>query len=166
MNISSKSGLPDLPAHLVPDCLTDVGRLPFEIGGLGQFVDYSSWTLRVSCPPKMIPTRGSTKSAGYNLCSPVKIIIPPHGSVLINTSCKITLPSDHYGKIEGLSSLAVKHNIIAFSGVVDEDCEIHVKLFNMGAIPYVIEMGDHIAQMIVQRYANLTIQRVASSLVK
>jgi dUTP pyrophosphatase len=161
--------LPTLPPHLVPDCLTDAPRhhqLPFETKGLGQFADYSPWTLRVSCPPELTPTRSSSNSAGYNLRSSAKIIIiPAQGSVLLNTCCKVDFPTGHYGKIEGLSELAHRHDIITFSGVIDEDyCgDIHVKLFNMGATPYVVKAGDSIAQIVVQRYTNLNIQRKTTS---
>lgn len=158
--------MPTLPPHLVPDCLDQPNRRPTTNLGLGQFTDYSPWTLQVSCPLKMTPTRGSAKSAGYDLRSSAEIIIiPPHGSVLINTCCKVDFPTDHYGKIEGLSELANRHDIIAFGGVIDEDyCgDIHVKLFNMGAIPYVVKAGDRIAQMIVQRYTNLNVQRTTTA---
>tara|TARA_B110001450_G_scaffold257033_1_gene290456 strand:+ start:2045 stop:2485 length:441 start_codon:yes stop_codon:yes gene_type:complete len=133
--------------------------------GLGQFEDYSPWILRVSCPREMTPTRGSVKAAGYELKSGVKLVVPARGSAVINTHCKVELPSGHYGKIEGRSELAVRHDIVAFGGVIDEDCrgELRVKLFNHSETPYNVEIGDRIAQLVVQRYANLNIQRAATT---
>lgn len=151
-----------IPPHLIPDCLTDTVQLPFQTHGLGQFEDYSPWAVRVDCPPQMLPTRDCQKSAGYDLRAPVKVIIPPRGSAVINTYCKVEFPSGHYGKIEGRSGLAVHYNIIVFGGVIDEYYRgnIHVKLFNMSDSEYIIEEGDRVAQMVIQRYANLSVHRV------
>ncbi len=151
-----------LPSYLSTSSPTNSRRLPFETLGFGQFEDYSPWALRVSCPKQMTPTRGSAKAAGYDLRSSTKITVPARGSVVINTQCKVELPSGHYGKIEGRSGLAIGHDIVAFGGVVDEDyCgEIHVKLFNHSETPYDVKIGDRIAQLVIQRYTNLNVQQV------
>lgn len=160
------SSLPNLPSYLVSPCAspTSSRQLPFKTFGFGQFEDYSPWALRVSCPEGMTPTRGSAKAAGYDLRSSVNITVPARGSVVIDTRCKVEMPSGHYGKIEGRSGLAVRHDIVAFGGVIDEDYRgtISVKLFNHSEIPYDIEMGDRIAQLVIQRYANLNVHRVES----
>tara|TARA_B100000780_G_C21074319_1_gene432446 strand:+ start:928 stop:1395 length:468 start_codon:yes stop_codon:yes gene_type:complete len=151
-----------LPSHLIPDCFSPAAcGLPFQNHGLGQFDDYSPWALRVSCPEEMTPTRSSAKAAGYDLRSSVKIVLPARGSRLIDTQCQVELPSGHYGKIEGRSGLAISHDIIAFGSVIDEDYRdvIYVKLFNMGETPYGVEIGDSIAQLVIQRYANLDVRR-------
>lgn len=158
--------LPNLPSYLVSPCASPTGshQLPFQTHGFGQFEDYNPWTLRVSCPEGMTPTRGSAKAAGNDLRSSAKITIPARGSAVIDTQCKVELPSDHYGKIEGRSGLAVRHDIVAFGGIIDEDYRgiIHVKLFNHSDTPYDVEIGDRIAQLIIQRYANLNVHRVTS----
>lgn len=151
--------LPTVPSHLTSNNATR--KLPFEMLGLGQFQDYRPWQLKVNCPFELIPTRSSSKAAGYDLYSGSKVIIQSHGSVLVNTRCKIELPSCHYGKIEGNTRLAVRHDIVSFGSVIDEDYsgEIHVKLFNMSVIPHIIHVGDCIAQLVVQPYANLNLSR-------
>lgn len=160
---------PNLPSHFIPvgepmgEARTIHG-LPFQTFGFGHFENYSPWSLMVSCPENMTPMRLSDKAAGYELRSPVKIVIPARGSAVINTQCKVVLPSCHYGKIEGLSRLALKHDVVAFGGVIDEDNrdDIHVKLFNHSDTPYVVETDDRIAQLVIQGYANLNIRRVSS----
>jgi dUTP pyrophosphatase len=159
------ASLPNLPSYLCDTSSpTASRRLPFQTLGFGQFEDYSPWALRVSCPQRMTPTRGSAKSAGYDLRSPVKVVVPIRGSTMINTLCRVEMPSGHYGKIEGRSGLAVRHDIVAFGGVIDEDYrgDIHVKLFNHSDTPYNVEIGDRIAQMVIHRYANLDVQWVES----
>lgn len=142
----------------MPDCL----RKTFGVGPLGQFRDYSPWTLCVSCPAPLTPTRSTASSAGYDLRSPSAEKVPAHGSVVIDTGIAVALPSNHYGKIEGRSGLGIKYNIVPFGGVIDQDYRgtIAVKLFNLGAEDYAIQANDRIAQMIVQPYVNLQIRRV------
>lgn len=115
----------------------------------------------------MTPSRGSVKAAGYELRSSAKITVPARGSATVDTQCKVELPSGHYGKIEGRSGLAVRHDIVAFGGVIDEDYRgtIRVKLFNHSDTPYGVEIGDRIAQLVIQRYANLDVHRVESTTV-
>ena len=160
------ASLPKLPSYLVSPCASPTGsrQLPFQTHGFGQFEDYSPWALRVSCPEGMTPSRGSAKATGYDLRSPTKVTVPAHGSVTIDTQCKVEMPSGHYGKIEGRSGLAVRHDIIAFGGVVDEDYRgvIHVKLFNHSDTPYDVAISDRIAQLVIQRYTNLNVHRVES----
>lgn len=103
---------------------------------------------------RQMPVRATAGAAGHDLTSEVDVLVPKRGSATISTGLQIELPSGHYGKIEGRSSLAVKHNIVAFGGVIDEDYRgtIYVKVFNHGKKNYYIKAGDRIAQMIVQRY--------------
>lgn len=109
-----------------------------------------------------IPRRATAGAAGHDLTSNQTLTIPKRGSVMVNTGLQIELPSGHYGKIEGRSSLAAKHDIVAFGGVIDEDYRgtIFVKLFNHGTKNYRIKAGDRIAQLIVQRYEAPRIESV------
>lgn len=111
-----------------------------------------------------MPTRATPGSAGHDLVSIQPVTIPKNGSATVNTGCAIELPSGHYGKIEGRSSLAVNHDVVAFGGVIDEDYRgmIHVKLFNHGKRSYRIKAGERIAQLIVQRYAAPRIECVGT----
>jgi dUTPase len=70
----------------------------------------------------------------------------------------------HYGKIEGISSLAFQHNIVSFGGIIDEldTNTIQIKMFNFGTGTYRVKRGDCIAQLIIQRYCVPNIQQVLS----
>ena len=150
------------PGMYTPMELPQFMRPQFELPGFGQFRDYSPWAMRVRCGPGMHPTRASEKSAGYDLRSPEAVTVPARGAAVINTGVAVALPSGHYGKIEGRSGLGIKHDIVAFGGVIDEDYRGHisVKLFNMGDQDYAIQANDRVAQMVVQPYASLAVQRV------
>lgn len=69
----------------------------------------------------IIPTRGSSRSAGYDLYSAENIIIPAHGKGLVKTDIQIKLPRGSYGRIAPRSGLSWKYHIDIGAGVVDED---------------------------------------------
>ena len=113
---------------------------------------------------RYLPTRATSGAAGHDLFAAHDALVPKRGSVVINTGCQVALPGGHYGKIEGRSSLAIKHDVVAFGGVIDEDYRgtIHVKLFNHSKKNYHIKAGERIAQMIVQQYEAPRIESVGT----
>ena len=64
------------------------------------------------------------------------------------------IPTGFYGKIVGWSGLANKQGIVAFNGTVDVDYRgtVCVVLFNLSYNEYVVEMGNQIAQLIIEKY--------------
>ena len=63
------------------------------------------------------------------------------------------IPVGYEGQVRPRSGLAVKHGITVLNtpGTIDEDFrgEIKVCLYNTSPLPYVINHGDRIAQIIV-----------------
>ena len=104
-------------------------------------------------PSARAPTRGTSSSAGIDLYSPEAALILPWSSVTINTQVALNFPSQYYIKIEGRSGLAFKHNIVAFSGVIDQDYTgpIKVLLHNLSGEPYSITEGDRVAQAVLHK---------------
>lgn len=137
--------------------------LPVETHGVGQLTrPYDTWA-RVKCAPEHVPARKTAGAAGHDLYSTHDANIPAGGSVIINTGTSVALPDGHYGKIEGRSSLGIKHSVVPFGGIIDEDYRgvIMVKLFNHGTVDYIIHPNDRIAQLIVQRYSAPSFQIVS-----
>ena len=99
------------------------------------------------------PTRGSPKSAGFDLRSPRSTIIPAKGKELILTNLQMELPRGCYGRIATRSGMALFHHISVGAGVIDEDYRgnIGVLLFNHSNTPFVIYRGDKIAQLICEK---------------
>ena len=147
-----------LPANL----LKMKASLPVLTHGVGQlFRPYDTWA-SVKCAPEHIPARKSAGAAGHNLYSVADAVVVAGGSVLIDTGLAIALPKAHYGKIEGISSLGIKHSVVPFCGIIDEDYRgvIMVKLFNHGPKDYQVKANDIIAQLIIQRYSAPSFQIV------
>jgi dUTP pyrophosphatase len=101
------------------------------------------------------PQYATKSAAGADLFASLKtsVVIPPHERILIPTGVKIALPEGFEAQIRPRSGLAFKHGITCLNatGTIDSDYrgEIRVLLINLSDIPYTIENGERIAQLII-----------------
>jgi len=83
---------------------------------------------------------------------------------LIPTGLFIELPQGYEAQIRPRSGLAVKQGITCLNtpGTIDSDYrgEIKVLLINLSAEPQIIQHGDRIAQMVVQKFEQISWQPV------
>ena len=102
----------------------------------------------------IVPTRGSTGAAGYDLCTTEFGILKPGERKLFKTGLSMSIPSGMYGRIAPRSGLAYKKGIDVMAGVIDEDYrgEIGVILINLGQEDVNVVVGDKIAQIIFEFY--------------
>lgn len=104
-----------------------------------------------------MPTRAHDLDAGLDLYSREKRLIYVGGGVVFDTGVHIALEPGTYGKIESKSGLNVNHDVVSCGGIIDAGYtgSIKVKLYNLSnryTEPYVVEKGDKIAQLIIQRH--------------
>lgn len=107
-------------------------------------------------PGAVIPSRGSVGAAGLDLsaCLEHAYILRTGGRLIVPTGIAIKLPTPNmYGRVAPRSGLAAKHGIDVLAGVIDCDYrgEIKVILVNHGSVDFVINHGDRIAQLIIER---------------
>jgi len=69
----------------------------------------------------IIPTRGSSSSAGLDLYAAHPTVIPAKGKGIVPTDLSIALPEGTYGRVAPRSGLAVKNHIDVGAGVIDMD---------------------------------------------
>lgn len=100
----------------------------------------------------IIPTRGSTYSAGADLYADEYKDIHPGTRELISTGIAIKAPENTYIRIAPRSGLAIKEGLDVLAGVVDSDYtgEVKVILLNTGNNILSIKPGDRIAQAIAE----------------
>jgi dUTP pyrophosphatase len=104
-----------------------------------------------------LPSYGSEYAAGMDICSCEKVVVPSHGRALVSTGFSISIPENimnkYYLRIAPRSGLAVKQGITTGAGVIDSDYRgvVKVLLFNHGDDDFVVNVGDRIAQMIMER---------------
>lgn len=110
-----------------------------------------------------LPKRGSSKSAGYDICTPVDIIIPPNGiSDAIQTDIKAYMLDNEYLKIVPRSSLGFKKGLMLINTIAiidsdfyenpENDGNIGFKLKNLTNETVEIKAGERIMQGIFQEY--------------
>jgi deoxyuridine 5'-triphosphate nucleotidohydrolase len=111
-----------------------------------------------------VPSYSHPDDAGADLKAFEPIIIPAKGKALVSTGLFMELPEGHVGLIWPRSGLAVKHSIDCGAGVIDANYrgEIKVLLFNHSNENFIIERGDRIAQLLVQKIESINFLAVDS----
>ena len=110
-----------------------------------------------------LPKRGSKGSAGYDICTPVDIVIPPYGiSEAIQTDIKAYMLDDEVLEIYPRSSIGFKKGLMLINtvGIIDSDYfsnpdndgNIGFKFKNLTDKEVVIEAGTRILQGIFKKY--------------
>ena len=114
-----------------------------------------------------IPKKATEGAAGYDLCACIPdytsgMMIHPHNSLIVPTGLNVNIPEGYEIQIRPRSGLAAKHGVTVLNtpGTIDcdysgdgEDFELKVILFNHNKIPFTINNGDRIAQMVVAKLA-------------
>ena len=101
----------------------------------------------------IIPNKGSTGAAGFDLYALVDTVICSNGRNLVKTGISLQIPNDCYARVAPRSGLTYKHGIDVGAGVIDSDyrSEIGVILFNHSNEDFVVNKGDRIAQLIFEK---------------
>jgi len=102
-----------------------------------------------------LPKRGSKFAAGYDLSSAQKVTVPAQGKALVKTDIALIIPEGCYGRIAPRSGLSWKKHIDIGAGVIDRDYRgnVGVVMFNHSTTDLEVEVGDRIAQLVVERIA-------------
>jgi dUTP pyrophosphatase len=128
------------------------------------YKNMSSLTLRVKLLSEnaTVPARGSAMAAGYDLSSAVSTVVPAGGKALVPTDVAVALPEGVYGRVAPRSGLAWKKHIDVGAGVIDRDYRgnVGVVLFNHSKDDLQVNVGDRIAQLILERYETAEVLQV------
>lgn len=105
-----------------------------------------------------LPAYATTASAGMDLRANLDepITLAPMERRLIPTGLHIALPVGYEAQVRPRSGLALKHGIGVLNspGTIDADYrgEIGVILVNLSNVPFVVQDGERIAQMVIARH--------------
>lgn len=123
----------------------------------------------------VIPKRGSSKAAGYDLCAWTKdyyeetVLIQPGSTLIVKTGLNVNIPEGYEIQIRPRSGLAAKSMISVLNtpGTIDadycgdgEDFELKVILVNFGKMPFAVRQGDRIAQMVICKLPDVDLVEV------
>lgn len=106
-------------------------------------------------PDARLPSRGSERAAGLDLCAVERVTLAPGARAAVRTGLAVAIPVGFYGRVAPRSGLAVRHGIDVLAGVIDSDYrgEILCALVNHGREPFEIEPGARVAQLVVEAIA-------------
>ena len=106
-------------------------------------------------PAAKLPQRAHPGDAGADLFSVEEVTIPAGERRDVGTGLALALPWGYAGFVQPRSGLAFKHGIMVVNspGLIDAGYrgEIRVSLYNSGMEPFIVRVGERIAQLVVQR---------------
>jgi deoxyuridine 5'-triphosphate nucleotidohydrolase len=110
----------------------------------------------------IMPTRGTEQAAGLDLYAAESRMLIPGDRAIVGTGVSIAIPPGFAGLIWPRSGLAVRHGVDVLAGVIDADYrgELCVVLINHGGADCYINPGDRIAQLVIQPFAMLGLDKV------
>lgn len=114
--------------------------------------------IRIISESGKVPVYQTEASAGFDLeaYTEEKIELKPGERKLIPTGIFMELPAGYEAQVRARSGLAIKHGIGLINGIgtIDADYrgEVKVPLINLGEETFVIENGDRIAQVVINKY--------------
>lgn len=115
----------------------------------------------------VIPKKATEGAAGYDLCACIPdytsgMMVHPNNTAIIPTGLNVNIPEGYEIQIRPRSGLAAKHGVTVLNtpGTIDcdysgdgESFELKVILINHNRMPFSINHGDRIAQMVVAKLA-------------
>ena len=118
-------------------------------------------------PDVPLPSYAHPGDAGVDLVTTVRAEVAPGERVLLPTGIAIALPEGYAAFVHPRSGLAVKYGVslVNAPGTIDAGYrgEIKVSLVNLDPRdPVVLERGDRIAQLVVQRVEHAVFHEVVT----
>ena len=109
-----------------------------------------------------LPQYATVHSAGLDLRADLEhsLVLKPLERSLVPTGLFIELPEGFEAQVRPRSGLAAKHgiSIVNTPGTIDPDYrgEIKVILVNLSDVPFTLEPGERIAQMVIARFEHIS----------
>ncbi len=107
----------------------------------------------------LFPRKAHEDDAAFDLRSRVDAVIPSGKITLVPTGVFMELPVGYEAQVRPRSGLALKHGITVLNtpGTIDAGYrgEVGVILINAGENDFTVARGDRIAQMVVQKLADV-----------
>ena len=110
----------------------------------------------------IMPKKGTTGSAAYDLYPTQEETILPCSRKLIPTGLSCEFPSHLYGQITSRSGMSAKHSVDVVTGVLDSDYRgpIGVLLHNHSDQPYQVKLTQAMAQILFLPLSQLPVKEV------
>ncbi len=109
-----------------------------------------------------LPTHGHPGDASIDFYSIDKVVFPPFGQQRVPTGVAVEIPEGHVGLIWDKSSISFNFGLKVMGGVIDAGFrgELVMNLFNTRNEEVVLEKGQKVAQMLIQKFEHCDILEV------
>jgi dUTP pyrophosphatase len=99
-----------------------------------------------------LPAYATGGAAGMDVVAAEEVTIPPGGRHAVATGFAMAIPPGYEVQVRPRSGLALKHGVTCLNtpGTIDSDYrgEVKVILANLGDVPFAVNRGDRIAQLV------------------
>jgi dUTP pyrophosphatase len=115
-------------------------------------------------PDAKVPTYATEGAAGADLyAAPAwPITVNPGRRAKVQTGIAVEIPDGYEAQVRPRSGLADKHGVTVLNapGTLDSDFrgEVCVLLVNLGSMPFVVNNGDRIAQLVIAPVTRATFE--------
>ena len=117
-------------------------------------------------PAAQLPVYAHPGDAGMDVRSIEEVVLAPGARALVRTGLVLELPPDAEAQVRPRSGLALKHGVTVLNtpGTIDAGYrgEVGVILINLGDVPFKVEKGMKIAQLVVAPVAQAEIVEVSA----
>ncbi len=117
-----------------------------------------------------LPAYQSASAAGIDLLAAIRddapLSLAPGHRVLVPTGLILAVPPGYEAQVRPRSGLALKHGVTVLNapGTIDADYrgEVGVLLVNHGEVPFTINRGERVAQLVIAPVTRANLVEVAS----
>lgn len=113
-----------------------------------------------------LPAYATAGAAGLDIVAAEDAVLPPGERAAIATGFAIAIATGYEVQVRPRSGLALKHGVTCLNtpGTIDCDYrgEVKVILINLGRVPFAIERGDRIAQLVPAPVVRATLIEVGA----
>ena len=115
--------------------------------------DQGPLTFKRLDPRAILPSRGSSLSAGLDIYAIEDLTIRPRERHLARTGLAVAIPEGYYGRLAPRSGLATNKGLDTLAGVIDADYrgEIGCLLYNAGDETIHLAAKSKICQLIIEK---------------
>ena len=113
-------------------------------------------------PEAKLPSKGHPGDAGIDFFATHMAVFAPGAQTNVKTGVALEIPEGHVGLIWDKSSVSFNKGLKIMGGVIDSGYrgEIIMSMYNTSNTEQVIEKGNKIAQMIIQKFEDYEIEEI------
>lgn len=111
-------------------------------------------------PEAKLPSKGHPGDAGIDFFAVETAVFSPNAQVNVKTGVAVEIPDGFVGLIWDKSSISFNKGLKVMGGVIDSGYrgEIIMSLYNTSSKEQIIEKGQKVAQMIIQKFEDCSIE--------